>query len=208
MKKIKKINVLLASLLVANIYPICFGMSSEKETENVKNKEDVSSSVSVKQESVISSDNLLLKNQKLKGENLELTKRNLELTHKNLELANKNLELEDENTKLKRDYNGYRRKARRYKKKYDEKKDYISPEQSQNEVEKVRTQMTLEFAKYMSEYIKSNPKKRMRNFDMRGLFSNFVNFNVNYNNRGDTTFAPLAVKGEAKAAAGAAALAI
>ena len=33
---------------------------------------------------------------------------------------------------------------------------------------------------------------------MRGLFSDFLTFNVKYTNRGDTNFTPLAVKGVAK----------
>lgn len=198
MNKIKKIHFLLSFLLIANLYPAGFCMSSEKELNNIKSDESISSSVSVNQETTVDlsekCNNLVLKNQKLMEENQEL--------------KNEVFKLKQDNSRLKSNCDKYEKRMKHYKRKYDEKKEYISPEQAQNEVEKVKAQMTLEFARYMGEYIKDNPKKKMRNFDMRGLFSNFINFNVNYHNKGDTTFSPLAIKGEAKAAAGGAALAV
>lgn len=180
-------------LLIACSAQTGFCMAAQSESETSVSSESISSNSDINQETTVSLsekyNNLVLKNEKL--------------TEENNELKNKILELKQENSRLKRSCEKYEKRARHYKKKCDEKKDYISPEQAQNEIEKVKAQMTLELAKYLGEYIKTNPKKKMRSFDMRGLFSNFVNFNVNYTNKGDTTFSPLAIKGEAKATAAA-----
>ena len=77
-------------------------------------------------------------------------------------------------------------------------KECLTKEEVQNEIERVKLNMTLEFTKYLSEYVKSNPKRKLKHIDMRGLFSDFLTFNVKYTNRGDTNFTPLAVKGVAK----------
>lgn len=74
----------------------------------------------------------------------------------------------------------------------------MTKEEVQNEIERVKLNMTLEFTRYLSEYVKSNPKKKLKHVDMRGVFSDFLTFNVNYTNKGDTNFTPLAVKGVAK----------
>ena len=135
------------------------------------------------------------------------------LVMKNEELNNEKLNLLGENSKLKQDQlilkhklDKSMKREKRYREKLKEKKSNVTPEELQNEIERVRAQMILEFTSYLGEYIKSNPSKKMKNVDLRGLFSNFVTLNVRYTNKGDTTFAPLAVKATAKGTVAGAAI--
>ena len=66
--------------------------------------------------------------------------------------------------------------------------------------------MLLEFTGYLGEYIKSNPKKKVKNIDLKGLLNRLITFNISYTNNGDTMVAPLAAKGTAKATVAGAAI--
>lgn len=128
----------------------------------------------------------------------DLVVENADLHSKNTKLQEEIINLKSENADLKKKYEKTLKKATHLKSKLDKKKECMTKEEVQNEIERVRLNMTLEFTKYLSEYVKSNPKKKLKHVDMRGLFSDFLTFNVNYTNKGDTNFTPLAIKGVAK----------
>lgn len=128
----------------------------------------------------------------------DLVVENANLNSENIKLKEEIINLKSENTDLKKKYEKTLKKATHLKSKLEKKKECLTKEEVQNEIERVRLNMTLEFTKYLSEYVKSNPKKKLKHVDMRGLFSDFLTFNVNYTNKGDTNFTPLAVKGVAK----------
>ena len=123
---------------------------------------------------------------------------NANLQSENTKLKEEIMNLKSENTSLNKKYEKTLKKATHLKSKLEKKKECLTKEEVQNEIERVRLNMTLEFTKYLSEYVKSNPKRKLKHIDMRGLFSDFLTFNVKYTNRGDTNFTPLAVKGVAK----------
>ena len=123
---------------------------------------------------------------------------NANLQSENTKLKEEIMNLKSENTSLNKKYEKTLKKATHLKSKLEKKKECLTKEEVQNEIERVRLNMTLEFTKYLSEYVKSNPKRKLKHIDMRGLFSDFLAFNVKYTNRGDTNFTPLAVKGVAK----------
>lgn len=128
----------------------------------------------------------------------DLVVENANLQSEKTELKEEILNLKSENESLKKKYEKTLKKATRLKSKLEKKKGYMTKEEVQNEIEKVKFNMTLEFTKYLSEYVKNNPKKKLKHVDMKGFFSDFLTFNVNYTNKGDTNFTPLAVKGVAK----------
>ena len=129
-----------------------------------------------------------------------------DLNDEKLKLLAENISLKHEQVTLKHQLSKSNRRVTRYKDKLSKSKANITPEELQNEVERVRAQMILEFTKYLGEYVKNNPGKKMKNVDLKGLFSDFITFNVNYTNRGDTTFSPLAVKATAKGTVAGAAI--
>ena len=136
----------------------------------------------------------------------DLLNRNRELDNEKSALLEENSKLKQEQITLKYKLDRCARREKRYREKLKEKKSNITPEEMQNEIERVKAQMILEFTSYLGEYIKNNPSKKMKNVDLRGLFSQLITFNVNYTNKGDTTFAPLAVKGTAKGTVAGAAI--
>lgn len=123
---------------------------------------------------------------------------NANLQSENTKLKQKVINLESENERIKKKYDKNLKKAMHLKSKLEKKKGYMTKEEVQNEIERVKFNMTLEFTRYLSEYIKNNPKKKLKHIDMGGVFKDFLTFNVNYTNKGDTNFTPLAVKGVAK----------
>ena len=130
-----------------------------------------------------------------------------ELNNQKLQLMAENLTLKQDQVILKHKLAKSNRKEKRYKEKIQQNKANVTPEELQNEIDRVRAQMILEFTNHLGEYVKKNPGKKMKNVDLRGLFSDFITLNVNYTNRGDTTLSPLAIKANAKGTiAGGAAL--
>lgn len=123
---------------------------------------------------------------------------NANLQSENTKLKQEAIDLKLENERLNKKYEKTLKKATHLKSKLEKKKECMTKEEVQNEIERVKLNMTLEFTRYLSEYVKSNPKKKLKHVDMRGVFSDFLTFNVNYTNKGDTNFTPLAVKGVAK----------
>lgn len=123
---------------------------------------------------------------------------NANLQSEKTKLKEEILNLKSENESLNKKYEKTLKKANHLKSKLEKKKDYMTKEEVQNEIDRVKLNMTLEFTRYLSEYVKSNPKKKLKHVDMRGIFSDFLTFNVKYTNKGDTNFTPLAVKGVAK----------
>lgn len=134
----------------------------------------------------------------LAGRYYDLVVENANLHSENTKLKEEILNLKSENANLNRKYEKILKKATRLKSKLEKKKECMTKEEVQNEIERVKLNMTLEFTKYLSEYVKSNPKKKLKHVNMKGLFSDFLTFNVHYTNKGDTNFTPLAVKGVAK----------
>lgn len=131
----------------------------------------------------------------------ELIFQNEQLHEKNISLKKELSELKAENDELQETAEKCYRKAKKYKKKLKEKEKYVSPEELQNEVEQVKAKMILEFTSYLGEYIKSNSSKKIKTIDMRGFLSKFLTVNVNYTNKGNTTFSGVTAKGTAAGAA-------
>lgn len=130
-----------------------------------------------------------------------------ELNDEKLKLMAENLTLKQDQVILKQKLAKSNRREKHYKEKLQQNKANVTPEELQNEIDRVRAQMILEFTNHLGEYVKKNPSKKMKNVDLRGLFSDFITLNVNYTNRGDTTLSPLAIKANAKGTvAGGAAL--
>lgn len=123
---------------------------------------------------------------------------NANLQSENTKLKQKLINLESEDERLKKKYEKNLKKTMHLKSKLEKKKEYMTKEEVQNEIERVKLNMTLEFTRYLSEYVKNNPKKKLKHIDMGGVFKDFLTFNVNYTNKGDTNFTPLAIKGVAK----------
>jgi len=128
---------------------------------------------------------LILKNTDSKVLPEDLTKENLELKKKVNELENEQSKLNDkiadllvENVNLKTSSAACKKRMQRYKRKLEEKKDCVTAEAMQAEIDKVRTQMILDFTGYLSEYIKQNPSKKIKNIDLRGLFSKFIRMEI------------------------------
>ena len=48
------------------------------------------------------------------------------------------------------------------------------------------------------KYIKENPRKKISPLDMSRLFSDFLTFNINYTNNGDSILSPLSPTVNAK----------
>ncbi len=223
MRNFKKISGSLSLALILGAFPVA-GVADNSIP--LDKSEVVTSTASTNQESLNDSvlnssleakikeiKELILKSKELEvtpedssKENFEFKKKIDELENKNIESSKKITELSMENMQLKNSVEAYKRRMQRYKRKLDEKKDCVSTEVMQAEIDKVRTQMILDFTGYLSEYIKKNPSRKMKNIDLRGLFSRFINFNVNYTANGDTTVAPLAVKGIAKGTVAGAAI--
>ncbi len=131
----------------------------------------------------------------------ELMAKNEKLNEKNISLKNEISELKAENEELQETAEKCYNKMKKYKKKLKEKEQYISPEEMQNETERIRAKMILEFTSYLGEYIKSNSSKKIKTIDMRGFLSKFLTVNVNYTNKGNTTFSGVTAKGTAAGAA-------
>ena len=193
MKNFKKISRVATLLLSASLLQGGAGYvyatppeDSSKELLEVANKDQTLTNLINKYES------LIMKNEELNDEKLKL--------------LGENSQLKQEQIIIKHKLDKSMRREKRYREKLKEKKSNITPEELQNEIERVRAQMILEFTSYLGEYIKSNPGKKMKNVDLRGLFSNFITLNVRYTNKGDTTFAPLAVKATAKGTVAGAAI--
>ncbi len=220
MRNLKKISSSFALGLMLGAFPIVGAadnnialektkLISENKASNQKSLEGsaIDSSLEAKiKEILLKSKDLTISDEDLAKENSELKKKIDKLENENFKLNSKITELSMENVNLKASADAYKKRAHRYKRKLNEKKDYVSPEVMQAEVDKVRTQMILDFNGYLSDYIKKNPSRKMKNIDLRGLFTQFINFNVNYTANGDTTVAPLAVKGVAKGTVAGAAI--
>lgn len=213
MKNFKKISGVLSLALVLGNFTalgaVDEAVSSEKpkiimnnssESQEFLSDSALNSSLEAKIKEIIlkNKDLKVIPEEDLMKENLELKKRINELESEQVKLNGKITDLSAENINLKTSSATYKKRMQRYKRKLEEKKDCVTAEAMQAEIDKVRTQMILDFTGYLSEYIKQNPSKKIKNIDLRGLFSRFINFNVNYTANGDTTVAPLAVKGVAK----------
>ncbi len=107
-----------------------------------------------------------------------------------IKLLEENKKLTEDNIKLKKQKSNYKKLAQKYKTELDSKSNYVSPEVLQNEIDKAKTELLLEFNTYLKEYIKQNSSKKIKNFDTNTLFHNFVNFNINYTNNGNTEIVP------------------
>ena len=141
-------------------------------------------------------------------ENANLHTEHTNLITENLALKEEKLKLENENKQLKKDCDRYKRKMTHYKKKLEKKQNCVTNEELQSRVHSTIAEMVLEFAKYMGDYIKNNPRQKAKNINLDGLFKDFLTLNLNYTNNGDTNFSPLAIKGTAKAAVAGAGLAV
>lgn len=128
----------------------------------------------------------------------DIVLKNAVLKEENLKLGYEIKELKQENEDLKKSVNRYKKQTKHLKKKLDEKKDYVSPEQLNSELERVRADMLLQFNKSFGEYIEKNPKKKMFALDLSSLFSDLITFNVNYTNNGNTKVSPFSVDATAK----------
>lgn len=131
--------------------------------------------------------------------NADLHNEKSELKCQNIELQEKNSKLESENEKLKQDYEKCKKRMLRYKKKLEKKQSCVTKEEMQSEVQSTKSRMILEFTKFLGEYIKNNPNKKMKYVNLTGLFKDFLTLNVNYVNNGDTNISPVALKGKAEA---------
>lgn len=175
--KLKKIANLVSALLVCSLFKTAYAY----ETSNtVKQSTDLSTKISVDVEYY----DLILKNAVLKEEKIK----------SDYEIKN----LKQENKDLKKDVEKYKKRSKILKKKLDEKKNYVSPEQVKNEVEIVKADMLLRFNSQLGEYIKENPKKKISPLDMSRLFSDFLTFNINYTNNGDSILSPFSPNLSAK----------
>ena len=137
----------------------------------------------------------------------DLLVQNQNLSHEKFLLEGEISKLKQDNIVLQSNADKYKRRMTHYKKKYEANKNNLSADQMQNEIERVRSQMILEFTSYLGEYIKTNPSKKVKNIDLRGLLNRLITLNVNYTNNGDTMISPLAAKGTAKATIAGAAIA-
>lgn len=133
--------------------------------------------------------------------------KNESLSHEKFLLEAEIAKLKQDNIVLQSNADKYKRRMAHYKKKYESNKNNLSADQMQSEIERVRSQMILEFTSYLGEYIKTNPSKKVKNIDLRGLLNRLITLNVNYTNNGDTIISPLAAKGTAKATIAGAAIA-
>lgn len=172
--KFKKISALCSILLLCGAFQNTYA----NETPNTSAEQNMKISVDVQYY------DLILKNAVLKEEKIKL------------EYENKGLK--QENEELKKEIDKYKKKTKNLRKKLDDKKDYVSPEQVHNEVEAVRAEMLLQFNNQLGEYIKENPKKKMSPLDMSRLFSDFLTFNINYTNNGNTSLSPFSPTVNAK----------
>ncbi len=183
MKKLKKI--LIISMLVGIISN---GNTFISATEEISEKNQVSISTVENPENLTQKYNeIIVKNEKL--------------NEKNISLKNEISELKVENEELEGIAEKCYKKMKKYKRKLKEKQHYISPEEMQNETERVKAKMILEFTSYLGEYIKLNSSKKIKTIDMRGFLSKLLTVNVNYTNRGNTTFSGVTAKGTAAGAA-------
>ena len=191
MRKLKSLKSILCLGLALGGVPGYVVAQSGPEVVATESKESVSNSGEV-------SDTM--------GRYYDLLSKNEELLKDKFLLEGEVAKLKQEKIQLQVNSEKYKRRMNRYKKKYEQKKNNVSPEEVQNEIEKVKAQMLLEFTGYLGEYIKSNPKKKVKNIDLRGLLNRLITFNISYTNNGDTMVAPLAAKGTAKATVAGAAI--
>lgn len=175
--KLKKIVNSVSVLLACGMMQC---ISAHETLDTVKQSVDANTKISVDVEYY----DLILKNAVLKEEKIKL----------DYEIKN----LKQENEDLKKEVEKYKKRSRILKKKLDEKQDYVSPEQVKNEVEVVRAEMLLQFNNQLGEYIKENPRKKISPLDMSRLFSDFLTFNINYTNNGDSILSPLSPTVNAK----------
>jgi len=218
MKKMKRLkSLILLSLIFGSFQPsICFAATSPQPSASEAALASSESDLEEKyndlilknQELSAENDKLDIENEKLNIENEKLDVENEKLNEENIKLQNEITKLKEENVNLKNSCDRHKKREAHYKKKYEERKSYVSPEQLKNECDKTRTQAILDVTNFMSEYIKANSKKKMKSFDMRGLFSKFINLNVTYNNKGDTKITPMEIKGIEKGTVAGGALTI
>lgn len=175
--KLKKIVSSVSVLLACGMIQC---VSAHETLDTSKQLIDPSTKISVDVEYY----DLILKNAVLKEEKIKL----------DYEIKS----LKQENEDLKKEVEKYKKRSRILKKKLDEKQDYVSPEQVKNEVEVVRAEMLLQFNNQLGEYIKENPRKKISPLDMSRLFSDFLTFNINYTNNGDSILSPFSPTVNAK----------
>lgn len=94
-----------------------------------------------------------------------------------------------------------RERCAHYRHKLHAKKDYVSPQTVQSEIDKVKAQLILEFNRYSADYAAKpeNKDKKLSHFDLGKIFDSFINLNVTFTNPKEVNFDPSLIRGEAKA---------
>ena len=99
-------------------------------------------------------------------------------------LQEQNSVLLSENEKLKHDKYKYKNRAQKYKQELELKQNYVSPETLKVEFYRAKSELLTELL------LELNKNQENKNFDANGLFSKFINFDINYTNNGHTEVAP------------------
>lgn len=191
----KKLSGFIFTLLIISIFINVYGANESTDTQTVKASDtcilrektgDFSAKKTEKIKFIIKEEFNKLYEEKSKKKDIE-------------EIAVLNQKLEEE-----------KKRCERYKHKLKSRKNYISPKDSQNEIDRVKLNLVLEFNRYLQDYISKseNKDKKVKQLDLDKIFSHLINFNFTFNNPNEVNISPSLIKGEAKASVVGAGIAV
>lgn len=195
MKKIKKLTGFIFTLLITSIFINAYGASENAGISAVKlsdtqplqeNQGGFSSEETEKIKILIKEEFNKFYEKKSKKNNIE-------------EIAALNQKLGKE-----------KKRCSHYKNKLHAKKDYISPKELKNEIDKVKLNLILEYNRYLNDYINKseNKDKKVKQLDLNKIFSNLISLNFTFNNPKEVNLNPTLIKGEARGTIAGAAVGI